>query len=450
MKKTFINKEDTISKFGNLNHDRRLIMTEYLTLDKVLRLIDTTVEALETRLSGHSEQVAYVVYKIAQELGITDIAELKTLCKTAFLHDIGCYKTEDQNNLAEFEISSPHAHAAYGYAFLKHFHNIDVLPDLVKWHHTPWSVIEKYPENIPELACLIYLADRIVINLATKNDLSLITKASGTTFCPRHVDAFLRVSKTEQILEHLRTGIYKIEIRSFFSQFILTDEDILYFAETMSYALDFHSNTTVLHSLLVTGIAEKLSDFFSMTVKEKREIKIAASLHDIGKLIIPISILEKSGKLTAGEYGIMQYHAIAGYEILSVLCLNHIRDIASLHHETLDGTGYPFKLKADQLSFSSRLLAVADIGSALLAKRSYKEAFSKETVVSILQGMAKNFKIDQEIVNMFCNQFDDILVAVFAKILPIQEDYDRLPTSYHNALEHIYKLTQAPRDTFAH
>lgn len=414
--------------------------TQYLTLDKALRLIDTTVEALETRLSGHSEQVAYIVYKIAQELGITDINELKILCKTAFLHDIGCYKTEDQRKLAEFEISSPHTHAAYGYAFLKTFHNYNVIPDLVKWHHIPWHIRQKHPETIPEMACLIHLADRIAISMNDNDDLTLITKGSGTTFSPSHVDAFLRANEQQQLLKRIKMGIYKIEIRAFFAQFILTDDQTLYFARTISYALDFHSNTTVLHSLLVTGIAEKLSELFSMTEKEKKDISIAASLHDIGKLIIPISILEKSGQLTSDEYQIMQYHAIAGYEILSTLCLNNIRDIASFHHETLDGQGYPFKLQANKLSFSSKLIAVADVASALVAKRSYKEAFPKEKVLNILQKMIMDGKIHKEITNMFCNQFEDILTEVYTKILPAQQAYNKLPTSYNNALEHIYSL----------
>lgn len=416
--------------------------TQYLTLDKVLRLIDTTIEALETRLSGHSEQVAYITYKIAQELGITDITELKILCKTAFLHDIGGYKTEDQSKLVDSETSYPHIHAAYGYAFLKLFHNEEVIPELVKWHHADWEVVQQHPNTIPPLACLIHLADKIAIHASKEEILESITNASGTSFCPSHVDAFLRANEKTPILQRIKMGIHKIEIRAFFSQFILTDEQIASFSKTISYALDFHSNTTVLHSLLVTGIAEKLSELFSMTEYEKKEISIAASLHDVGKLIIPISILDKPGQLTADEYQIMQYHAIAGYEILTALGLNNIRDIASLHHETLDGTGYPFKLQAKDLSFSCRLIAVSDIGSALLAKRSYKEPFSKQKIVDILQGMVMNGKIDKEIVTMFCNQFDDIITEVYTKIVPAQEAYSKLPILYNDALADIYSLVK--------
>ena len=415
--------------------------TNRLTLDKVLRLIDTTVEALDSRLNGHSEQVAYIVYKIAQELGVRDKKELKTLCKTAFLHDVGCYKTKDQNNRVEFEIFTPHTHAAYGYAFLTLFDADDVIPDLVKWHHVHWHVIQTHPEIIPEMACLIHLADIITGNINKfSNDLQPLIDTYGEMFCPAHLEAFLRINEPQHILAHLKSGIYKAEIRTFFSQFILTDEEMLSFAKMMSYALDFHSNTTVLHSILVTGIANKLAALFAMTEEEKRNISIAAALHDVGKLVIPTIILEKPEKLTPYEYEIMKYHGIAGYEILTGLYLNTIRDIASLHHEKLDGTGYPFGLKADELSFSSRLLAIADIGAALIAKRSYKEAFPKHKIFYILQSMAEEGKIDQEITYMFCNHFDEILTAAEADILPTQKAYEQLNITYENALQHIHTL----------
>ncbi len=415
--------------------------TQRLTLDRVLRLIDTTIETLDARLNGHSEQVAYIVYKIAQELGVTDKNELKILCKTAFLHDVGCYKTEDQVNLLTFEAKTPYPHAAYGYAFLKYFYSEDIDPLIVKWHHTPWHIARKYPDEIPEHATLLHLADRIAVTALKQHmDFSVLKNASGTLFCPEHVDAFFRANEKQQIVQRLKTGLYRAELRTFFSQFILSQDQVLNFARMMAYALDFHSNTSVLHSILVTGIAKKLAELFDMTEAERRDITIAASLHDIGKLVIPTSILEKPGKLTSNEFEIMKYHAIAGYDILSSLGVDNIRDIATLHHETLDGRGYPFGLKAEELSFSSKLLSVVDISSALLARRSYKEAFPKEEVFFILRKMADTGKIEKEIVEMFCLHFDEIYAATLADVLPAQQTYNDLASSYENELAHLMSV----------
>ena len=415
--------------------------TQRITLDRILRLVDATIENIDSRLQGHSEQVAYTVYKIAQELGIKDKNKLKVLCKTAFLHDVGCYKTEGQDSHHKFDKKNPHPHAAYGYAFLKFFYSEDISLELIKWHHIPWNIMRKHPNAIPEMACLIHLADTFAISATEENvDLTPILAASGTIFYPDHVEALRRANEKHRLVQGIRTGLYKAEIRTFFSQFILTHEQILNFTSMMAYALEFHSNVTLRHSIVVTGIAQRLSQLFLMTEEEKRNITIAASLHDIGKLVIPDNILEKPTALTPEEFEIIKYHSIAGYEILSILCPDEIRDIATFHHEALDGSGYPFGLKADELSFSCRLLAVADIGAALLTKRSYKEALPKQEVCFILKTMAKSGKIDQNIVDMFCDNFDEIFGAVKADEIRSQQIYDKLIVSYEDELKQIVQL----------
>ena len=77
--------------------------------------------------------------------------------------------------------------------------------------------------------------------------------------------------------------------------------------------------------------------------------------------------------------------------------IDDIRDIAALHHEKLNGTGYPFGLRDNQISKEVRIVAVADILSALIGKRSYKDEFSKDQVISILSNMVSNYKIDKDI-----------------------------------------------------
>ena len=93
---------------------------------------------------------------------------------------------------------------------------------------------------------------------------------------------------------------------------------------------------------------------------------------------IPTEILEKPDKLTTDEFEIMKQHCIIGYNILSDLNIDDIRDIATFHHEKLDGSGYPFGLKTKDLSPEARIVAISDILSALIGSRSYKEGFPKE------------------------------------------------------------------------
>lgn len=392
---------------------------KYITYDRALRLIDKTANALVMKLDGHVEQVAYIVYKMLVNNGENDPNLLLKMCMTAYFHDFGCYKTEDVLNLAKFEIINPHAHAIYGYVFLKNFFNDEIDLDIIKYHHMNWCDYDKINYDIPSYANLLFLADRIAIQSAnTAECISIIKENSGKLFNPAYVQLFLKTENKYNILNKLQSGLYKIEIRSFLSKYFLNTSQIEHFANLMCFTIDFHSNITVYHSILVASISKSLANLYSLNINEIKKITIAASLHDIGKLLIPISILEKPGKLTSDEYEIMKYHAIAGYDILSDFGMDEIRDIGALHHEKMDGSGYPFGLYGNDIPYYTRLVTIADIASALITKRSYKDSMSKEKVIEIMNKMVISNKIDSSITKVFISNYDKIVAKAFDEALP--------------------------------
>jgi putative nucleotidyltransferase with HDIG domain len=115
-------------------------------------------------------------------------------------------------------------------------------------------------------------------------------------------------------------------------------------------------------------------------------IRRAALLHDIGKLGVSNTILDKPGKLTPGEWDVVRKHPQYSYEILKRISnFSELSEIAASHHEKLNGTGYFRGMAAEQLNLPSRILAVADIYDALAAKRPYRDALPLETVLDIMQ-----------------------------------------------------------------
>ena len=107
-----------------------------------------------------------------------------------------------------------------------------------------------------------------------------------------------------------------------------------------------------------------------------------------------------------------------------------VRDIALRHHEKLDGSGYPRGLNAESLDMPQRIVAVADIISALTGTRSYKDAFSKEKTVSILEDMAEKGLVDSVIVSMFVENYDTIMGAVRQRSQPILDKYHEMQRQY--------------------
>lgn len=412
-----------------------------ITCGRVLRITDSSIDQVRNKLGNHNEQVAYITYKLVMAMGNIDEDFVHLMCRTAYLHDIGCYKTGDKEELSVLDVIDPHKHTAYGYVFLKYFYRDGVDLSAIKYHHLPWNLKPDNGNKISDNAFIIHLADRIAIAASKDLDvLNFVNNNCGKLFAPEHVALFHKANKDNLLLDQLNNGHYCTEIHSFLSRFVLCDDDIFSMAKMMCYAMDFGSMVTVNHNILVTEITRKLAQLFSLPEDQVEDIANAASLHDIGKLVIPISIIEKTGKLTTEEFELMKYHAIAGYDILSTIGLNKFRDIASLHHEKIDGSGYPFGLKGDEISFPLRLVTVADILSALIAKRSYKEGMDKDTICSILTKMVNSNQIDADIVLKVIENFDDIIMHSKDAAEPVLSIYQNLDKEYKKELKGILEL----------
>lgn len=131
-----------------------------------------------------------------------------------------------------------------------------------------------------------------------------------------------------------------------------------------------------------------------------QKMYIAGALHDIGKVAIGNEILEKPEKLTDEEFKTMKHHAVYTYYILSGIDdFEEIRDWAALHHEKLNGKGYPFGKTADELNKPERIMACIDIYQALTEDRPYKKGLSHDKACGILDDMAQKGFVDSDISN---------------------------------------------------
>ena len=131
-----------------------------------------------------------------------------------------------------------------------------------------------------------------------------------------------------------------------------------------------------------------------------QKMYIAGALHDIGKAAIGNEILEKPEKLTDEEFKTMKHHAVYTYYILSGIDdFEEIRDWAALHHEKLNGKGYPFGKTADELNKPERIMACIDIYQALTEDRPYKKGLSHDKACGILDDMAQKGFVDSDISN---------------------------------------------------
>jgi len=174
---------------------------------------------------------------------------------------------------------------------------------------------------------------------------------------------------------------------------------------------EVRSKETKNHTKRVTEYCRLFADKLGFSEEEKNIISAAAPLHDIGKIGISDYILLKSGKLTDDEQEIMKDHTKIGYSML----VHSQRDIlkaaaviAYQHHEKWDGTGYPQGLKGNKIHIYARIAAMADVFDALSTKRTYKEAWPLEAIISNFKEM-KGSHFDPELVDIFLANIDDFI-----------------------------------------
>ena len=158
---------------------------------------------------------------------------------------------------------------------------------------------------------------------------------------------------------------------------------------------------TFQHCLLVTGVAIGFGLEMGFAAPDVMRLGTAATLHDIGKARIPLSILDKPARLETGEDEIMRRHPQIGYELLKgIPDINpEILDGVKYHHEYLDGSGYPDGLTAPQISDLVRLLTISDIFAALIEFRPYRPAMGRHDAYNILCGM--DGKLERSLVKAF-------------------------------------------------
>lgn len=143
--------------------------------------------------------------------------------------------------------------------------------------------------------------------------------------------------------------------------------------------------------------------------KDLRDLYYGALLHDLGKIAIPLNILESTGRLSDEEMKVMKAHVRITEMILEGVVDDDVLQIAVRHHEKLDGGGYHKGLTGDQLTLPQQIVAVADILSALYGKRSYKDSFSSDLIKKIMTEDAENNKINKSAVDALMRNYDKVI-----------------------------------------
>lgn len=214
----------------------------------------------------------------------------------------------------------------------------------------------------------------------------------------------------------------------------------------LSHIVEFRNAESGLHVLHIQTATDILlrtlvqkTDKYGLTAADIFLIRTASALHDIGKINIPESILNKPGKLTKEEFETMKTHTTIGADILDKLPFQQESELVKTaysicrwHHERWDGRGYPDGLKGDEIPIAAQVVALADVYDALTSERCYKKAFDHDTAV-------------QMILNGECGQFNPLLLECLtsAAQLPTELGQSAAAESHRNYLAEAQHISEA-------
>lgn len=203
------------------------------------------------------------------------------------------------------------------------------------------------------------------------------------------------------------------------SNFALPHDPGVEMAVRLRYACEAHDKNISSHLDRVTRYACEIGRLIGLPAERQIELYYATPLHDVGKIGVPVDLLNKPGALSPAEMDIVKQHTVIGHHMLDGSewpVMRCAAIIALSHHECWDGSGYPQKLSSAHIPLDARIVAVADVYDALISRRTYKPAWEEDKVVSEMRQM-RGIKFDPEILDLFMENLPAIIASTEAPAL---------------------------------
>lgn len=406
----------------NLNEKKILNKVSKMNTFDIVMCLSKAIDLVSPDVSGHHIRVAYIAYKIAKQYGLSK-KQIDNLVIAACIHDIGGINLEERTDILKFDYKSDGTHEEIGYHYTKESKMFCDIADIIRYHHKDFNYKTKDGKKTPVESQILNLADRIDAYTNKKENIlqqvddivEKVNKKAGKSFDLKHIEAFKLVSENESFWLYLISNdlatLLKKEVK--LTNKNLNIEDYYDLAKWFSTFIDFRSEFTTIHSMGVAHSARIIAQKIKLSPLEVKLVEISGFLHDIGKLAVPNSILEKNGKLEKEEFSIIKTHTFYTYNTLKVIKqFNNINKYASYHHEHLDGTGYPFHIKGKKMLTGSRILCVADIITAISEDRPYRKGMEKDKIINILEKNGDDKYLDSKIVKIAIDNIDEIRAGI--------------------------------------
>jgi len=402
-----------------------------INLTQLVHMLSDMLDLVGVNDLHHSKRVAYMCLETGRIFGFNH-KQMENLYHAALLHDCGVSTTSTHNHIIK-EMDWPGApeHCARGSTLLVTQPLFKQLSPIILLHHTHWQdLVPGFTESVSLMGNLVHLCDRADALmqqssskpwLAVRNSVrDTLVHHRGTWFNTELMEAFLAASHPESFWlrmqpQHLSQYMAERELADLHP--MVSTGRLRFVAELAAEIVDTKSHYTARHSQGVARFSAHLAEKAGFETDICWQIEIAGLLHDIGKMRVPDSILEKPASLSFSEKAVMLGHSFESYQILHhVKGFEDISRWGAYHHETLTGDGYPFHLTETDLDTPARIIAIADIFQAMTQERPYRPAKDPESVINSLEHRVSLHKVDPELVELVKQDFDACWEAAALKV----------------------------------
>lgn len=377
---------------------------------------------------GHGKRVGIMAAECGKVLGLPE-AETRFLFDLGMLHDIGVSSTRVHSHLVgEFDWAGAQEHAIVGHGLLASFPPLSDMALPVRYHHTRWDIlrdIDLHPVDARR-ANLILLVDRVdafaapyyasnTVLLHQESIREAVKARAGAYFAPELVDCFLETSRSEAFWLLLEPRSLQSCLQDHLARrqpHRASVSELKQLAVIFSRIVDAKSPFTAEHSLGVAGVARLLAEKMGVAEANCEKIEIAGLLHDLGKLRVPDEILDKPSRLDVNERLVINTHSFETFQILrNIDGFEEVSRWAAYHHEEPDGSGYPFRLRADAMPLEARILRVADIFQAMVQDRPYRKGLGVSEVLAFMGDLVAQGRVDAAVVATARTWIDEVMCA---------------------------------------
>jgi HD-GYP domain-containing protein (c-di-GMP phosphodiesterase class II) len=407
---------------------------------EMIMALSTAMDLVSSRVVDHQKRVAHIAALLAEKLELPRRTQLDVILAGA-LHDVGAFSLAEKLSAIDFDLETFPLHAERGFHLLKGFAPFESVAPLVLYHHTQWRQGEGAQGGmgpVPFAAHVLHLADRVEVLVDREQDIldqaeaitARVVQASESHFHPQVVQAFAGLAQADYFwLDLISPSIDRIMGKRLerFGDLALDSAGVAGLARIFSKIIDFRCPFTASHSTGVAAVAKTLGQLIGFSSRECAMLEVAGYLHDLGKIAIPSEILNKPGKLTATEYNIVKRHAYHTYHALDhITGFETINAWASFHHERLDGDGYPFRHRGSDLSLGARVMATADVFTAITEDRPYRPGMPEARVRAILMELVEQGKLDWTSTTTLLEHYEQVNTARIAAQGPVLQEYAEL------------------------